>query len=1634
VATIELDMSEECDPGFSSSVHLQAGKSNEAKSTKVVAWSSQYEFSVEVYIAPIAAIRILTTARKLTLLEAETVEVQAFDEQENVFSSLDGLRFQWRSTAIDGQAEKSPLKIHRLSETRVMSTFTEGLQQQESFGQLGYKVQITGSYPGVAQIHAKLLGMEGKNIQSSVKIDVVEPLTICPPSLIALRGSSFRPQPLIRTDKTKYSSVDSTKYEWRLVSGDVVSVDSSSGLIHSTDQLGKAKVDFLQKGYSENHVSLNIRVIEPTNILLWLSLVPPQQDIGEITKCHSLHRNMFPGDDRLPDFREWQSVKDTWILTRGEKYYVMISLAGNDIKENEVVSWTDSMTCAFNPAVDTMGLLTVAESQPEFLPPNVKLFHADSTGLTNLGSSFEDPNHKFQFEMVDIQITDPVELLDKIIRVPYDETVVQSFAVNAIGGTGHYDYSVTDPSLIHIYPNSNVMKPKEFSKLTTSFLAMDKFNHANKALGQIVVTPPAQLVIEPAELYVIEGTEFALDVQLFDSSGFNYTNCTAIGKMLKWRMAPGAVKAKSERKASSSICSSKVFIAAQPGTTFIRVKLSDTLDEVSAKVVVMGKIRINRPGPNAVGLPVAIVAVGSTSILVVSGGFHVDTFAVIDNESGDIINEYTDWFHIALIPSERHQVRSHKITCHQTGHFRIRVQQDASMELICSEPVGGVLAPVETQDGCESLSQGYLSNEGSLKLTLKIHDAQNREFTDVDPLTWTTSSKESQVEKVDSIFERILRSEHQFVGPVSVTVDYDERIKISYQTTVWNDISFSPHPRRSVVVASSANLPPTITLLNILGGAEDLVKKIRCDIGSVFTRNGRTIYYSPEQMPLYDQLDISCEMPCLVGSSKIVSSIHFRRLAMLKISGPEMARVGDSVTLSIQAFDSSGNPFSGEMHNLIDVKLTQTPLNAMVLGVWESSCVGGSDDLVDCDGQWQVSIESVQSAEVSIVAHAFNSSVFTDHKISVFDGIQILPRRHQQVEPGVEFRLRRIGGPFTHSNQCLFFSGDPDVASIKDQAKGVLFAKYIGTTSIKVSCVEKGIVIDSDEIQLTVDFFKQVAITPSLIYLVQDHSERVHVSFPVLANKLLDFDAIFRSYKWEIENKSVATIVGPPSVDEFSIWVKASATGSTTIKLVCDYLVSSREPLIATAEIEVILKLQVTTPVRVFLPRWGDHIIKTNLGNRISFSVAQRNEIVQLQSGGHITASDNLGEASVYLKLKSEYKFKVIEQVVSVLIHVRDVAYIGTQPIWPDLIIQEGSSILIDVGLYDEQGNQFTSPFSTVQLDARAGNDDVASVEIITLPDPMVASTLPIQVRGKTSGYTSVALWIKSGNSKEYMSPREDYFRVQVSPAYSGWTLNEQLTTHGTGYLYLLAGSTLEVHVNALTVPTNLTCFLRIGDIAVWAMYTDSKCLIPLPKALNAVALGVNASVGLSVGASQLSAVSFPFVHGFSVLYDSSPVTDTVTVYVSEDNTMVLDVVSADIENIAVVSQNEEFIVPGHAEKVSPSVLRYHFNITGNITSPKMSSLVFIKTTSSHRLILNLVLKSGATKLAIIAADFKQIVSGTLFIGSFTTVIGLAIICIVLRTIPSNVPRRINSGTPIRGSLPPMRLTGRNLGSPMIHR
>ncbi|EDO39641.1 predicted protein [Nematostella vectensis] len=137
----------------------------------------------DVFVAKIERIDITSTSRELFLGEAPTVlEVQAFDAEDNMFSTLGALAFTWDLITVDGPSSVSANSIIRIMsfEDSTYETTPE-IYGLEARSLRGSEVIIEPINTGTAKVRAKLRESIFEDVKpSTVKLVVLDKVLLRP--------------------------------------------------------------------------------------------------------------------------------------------------------------------------------------------------------------------------------------------------------------------------------------------------------------------------------------------------------------------------------------------------------------------------------------------------------------------------------------------------------------------------------------------------------------------------------------------------------------------------------------------------------------------------------------------------------------------------------------------------------------------------------------------------------------------------------------------------------------------------------------------------------------------------------------------------------------------------------------------------------------------------------------------------------------------------------------------------------------------------------------------------------------------------------------------------------------------------------------------------------------------------------------------------------------------------------------------------------------------------------------------------------------------------------------------------------------------------------------------------------------
>ncbi|GBG32754.1 Sulfotransferase 1C3 [Hondaea fermentalgiana] len=1483
----------------------------------------ELEINIEVYIAPIRGVRILTTVRRLNLYEAETLEVQAFDEEENVFSSLMGLAFQWTGVHATMADREVPLVISRLANSDV--SVTDELLQ-ESYGRFGHKIEVRGKKTGPARVTAELshVGAGGiaSRILDEVVIDVVEAMGVCPPAPILIPKASIRAVAARKVNRSAWGIIDGTgngHYQWRIEDTEAVRVVDPEGHLEAIEP-GIGRLRFEEKSYPTNGLSVPLRVVDPDTITLWFAPLPKRggnlagisTKLNTLTKsnpCTWMAASRFPLDARLPKAREWRGSAGSargssrWLMVVGRRYYVMATLGSAMLAEDQVIFVTPEMDFFFSKAKSAdkaaeggLSFLPAEEMEHDFAG-NVRLVEATRAGFIDLSASFAEASLGVVQNAV--QIVDPVQLEKYIIRLPIDIVagVMHSYRIRARGGTTRYIFSSADSNpVVDVDRHQGSLLVRQQRPTNQSVVVQDMHDETNYAEAFVVVSEPKLLRFQSSEIYVTIGDIFPVQAILQDAEGVSFDNCTGLETSLKWEVHGAAVSRTAETdqatisgidgSMNASVCSERMYKAGAAGTATITARYGDAT-RATLRVIVLNKISIESPKPNlaldAKNRPVALIMVHASVDMRVLGGKLVDSEMQVfsmEKDAGaqhgrrqiDISNsDRREEDHIGIHERRvKPGTREFILTCRREGDFEIVLERTATMVLLCRPAAGAAitLMPEMAYDGatCGTGPNGANVVTGvALPLRIDAFDAENRRFTHLQGFKneWSLPKLSSAAQfetlggRTSNDPMRNVRVDAGFTGNATVkgvlTFDDGEdshhlTLEALFALGVYEDLALDPPNVWPIIPDPEVEYRMRVTHGPQHGQLECSATSSNADL-VVVSVTGRdvAVRYAAHREPRDADATLLCQLNCLIGAKGLHAPLQFRRVAKVALSGPNKLREGAKATLVMQAFSRDNGPFSAEMHRALLPVLEPIPAGALSLpsALDQAVCAQAGTDPRSCAGEWRVDITAVKAGEVLLRGSTLNGAVSADHKIRIYQGIEITPGPEKAVEPGVKFRLRRRYGPFLDPSECHFEVGSQDasVAEILDEPHGIFYARSQGRAEVCVLCREDGHVIDKACVSVRVMVLSQMEIQPALVHMIEGDEMRLRGIFPEVKEVPIDYGVIPRAYSWSVENATVAAIQGPVSSNEYSVWVSGLRPGKTRITLRS----SSRKGhggLETSVIVIVEQKLRLLTPAQVIMPRHGALEIRTSVdtliaktGGILSFFVggrachslaAESSNIIDVDVDGVIRSKERLGEAPVIVEYRSVGSAdEDIVQFATVHVLVREIASIGVRQLWPDLIVPLGMPREVHASVFDKQGSLFTAPFNTIKVEAMAVDDDVLAISDVQVPREPV-SFHRLSLEGLQTGTSSVYLTIKAPLQEPV---REDYVRVVVIPGVDGvrFVLDEVAPRGALRSLLLVPGQPLLVPVQTmhhLNASQLLSCEAQIGGQTLktsMKVYNDSS-------------------------------------------------------------------------------------------------------------------------------------------------------------------------------------------------------------------
>ena len=260
----------------------------------------------EAKVKPITRLQILTKFRTLDVGDHEQVELIAFDEENNSFTTLEGLKFEW-SVRGEGRANFVNFRDSNFKTT-------EERHRLENMNYQSDIVILRGIKTGKVTLTVKLLDRSyGKTIMTSVDIFIIEHFEIEPQRDIFMLPCSMRQLELytVRTEnyKMKRKQINLPNSEFLWSTGDEsLAVLKKNGILKTFNTLGNTKYVVRDRAKDDNKIERNVGVVIPRNINLY---------VKEITEEEARIASIDSESEDL------EGYENNWNLLKGRFYRVL---------------------------------------------------------------------------------------------------------------------------------------------------------------------------------------------------------------------------------------------------------------------------------------------------------------------------------------------------------------------------------------------------------------------------------------------------------------------------------------------------------------------------------------------------------------------------------------------------------------------------------------------------------------------------------------------------------------------------------------------------------------------------------------------------------------------------------------------------------------------------------------------------------------------------------------------------------------------------------------------------------------------------------------------------------------------------------------------------------------------------------------------------------------------------------------------------------------------------------------------------------------------------------------------------------------------------------------------------------------
>ncbi|XP_052218938.1 nuclear pore membrane glycoprotein 210-like isoform X2 [Dreissena polymorpha] len=1186
VATVQLINS--TDNECALSAEISAVSKSSLKKTSIVMVENKVTGEVLkciVIVDTLSRIEIETTTRLLYMEDSpEEMLVRGYDADGNVFSSLQGLEFDWslhsdtsgrHDDIVDANAI---LRILRFSESHYSPP--AHIERLEEHGRQGDRILVEGIKTGSAFVWAKIRDRSYSSVKHSiVRIMVIANLMVSPPEAYVLKHATVKYKvEQIKQDSVITIQMPSSQFYLEVVDRSVSSLDPATSIATALE-LGDTEVKLIDK-----NIKISDQLVQPSAVL---HVVNPS----------------FMGFTVLPDRK--------WVLETGRVYTILIDVY-------------DEHSHKLYPSDN---LLIQAMFPKEFF--DVKLgttngtYHIVKTlqkGTTTIDGSLNSvikadgyehtvapPIRQSQF----VEIFDPILIQPSLLVFPWDPVTqtTHRYQLRAQGGSGDYLWSTSNASVVTVNKYGEVTT---YALGHTEVVASDLRNQLHQGVSKVHILPPFDMEFKPQRVEVVVGgaLDLPLDIRtLMEGRRHSFNDCRNLPINVTFSDTSVFEYVDGYSILEEGSCRIIKVKAVQQGHTEVKVSYDHGKVKLQSSITIAAYDPLEPVDPDKE----AVVALGSSKEVVFSGGpqpwvLDSSKYFQITHNGGQKVTAgeaKNVWLHPVKTFGSLKRLHSFLVTCRNFGEQTLTLRvgneatarnknpavEEAYVSFVCGEPVEIHLQPQISfpQDlppcpvSREPNQQIPIHCKKDLDILVVVTDKHGRRFDNISSLEfeWTLSDEtiaslpydlESDVKVTPSgrkqSFALLLLRPGGMPGSVVLTArvsqyrqDHLDKAQATAKAQLSPTISKSLELRlveEAVVSPESVsvfNHPSNRVTLEIARGSGyfHMVEGKAGVVGAKYQEKTKQIQVAP----LTDgQSVLSVYDVCVASSKPAQVSVTVSGVGSIELSLMDKVEIGRDIQARVQVLDVTGHKLFASFFPLMGLTLHAA-----------SDIITVKPDTVSLVNEYT----SVYTVHGSVVGHTsvkVTASLPDNHTVTsatrpveVFPPLELIPRNITLII-GALFQVLSRGGPRPQST-VVFTIKDSHVSTVT--SSGLLDARSLGATKVIGQALGKDpetgetVVYSQDEAIVNVVRLTGIRIHAPLTRLQSD------TMMPLYAVGLTEHETPFMfgnsipplSFHWSVDKKDVALLrnvfhlsnLSPHTEGNFASQLVARETGQVLVRL-----------------------------------------------------------------------------------------------------------------------------------------------------------------------------------------------------------------------------------------------------------------------------------------------------------------------------------------------------------------------------------------------------------------------------------------------------------------------------------------------------